>query len=114
MVIYTKINIKNKNIDWRYKMPESKRWIDFNEENIKQLPNAYGVYQLADENKDVIYIGEGKLIHNILSHLSNDDEPESVSYFRFRENDSQKSSKIRQNILLKEYREKYGESPKLN
>ena len=93
-------------------MPASKRWIDFNEENIKQLPNTYGVYQLADENKEVIYIGEGKLIHNLLSHLSV--ETESISYFRFRENDSKKSSKIRQNILLKEYKEKNGKLPKLN
>lgn len=93
-------------------MPASKRWIDFNEENIKQLPNAYGVYQLADENKEVVYIGEGKLIHNVLAHLSG--EKGSISYFRFRENNSKKSSKIRQNILLKEFKEKNGEMPKLN
>jgi excinuclease UvrABC nuclease subunit len=96
-------------------MPASKRWIDFNEENIKQLPNAYGVYQLADENKEVVYIGEGKLIHNVLAHLSDKaDETGSISYFRFRENNSKKSSKIRQNILLKEFKEKNGEMPKLN
>ncbi len=96
-------------------MPASKRWIDFNEENIKGLPNAYGVYQLADENKEVVYIGEGKLIHNLLTHLSDkSDETEDISYFRFRENDSKKSSKIRQNILLKEYKEKHGDTPKLN
>jgi excinuclease UvrABC nuclease subunit len=93
-------------------MPASKRWIDFNEENIKQLPNAYGVYQLADENKEIVYIGEGKLIHNLLAYLS--DETEDISYFRFRENDSKKSSKIRQSILLKEYKEKNGDVPKLN
>ncbi len=110
--IHQKTKIKNKDIDWRYGMPASKRWIDFNEENIKQLPNAYGVYQLADKNKEVIYIGEGKLIHNLLTHLS--DKTESISYFRFRENDSKKSSKIRQTILLKEFKEKNGEMPKLN
>ncbi len=93
-------------------MPASKRWIDFNEENIKQLPNAYGVYQLADENKEIVYIGQGKLVNTLLSHLS--DETEEISYFRFRENDSKKSSKLRQNILLKEYREKNGNTPKLN
>ena len=93
-------------------MPASKRWIDFNEENIKQLPNTYGVYQLADKDKEVIYIGEGKLIHNLLAHLS--DETEDITYFRFRENDSKKSSKMRQGILLKEYKEKNGNIPKLN
>ena len=96
-------------------MPASKRWIDFNEENIKQLPNTYGVYQLADKDKEIVYIGEGKLIHNLLAHLSDkSDEPEKITYFRFRENDSKKSSKIRQSILLKEYKEKYGNVPKLN
>ena len=96
-------------------MPASKRWIDFNEENIKQLPNAYGVYQLADENKEIVYIGEGKLIHNLLAYLSDkSDDTEDISYFRFRENDSKKSSKIRQSILLKEYKEKNGDVPKLN
>ncbi|MGZ7048986.1 MAG: DUF7508 domain-containing protein [Methanobacterium sp.] len=96
-------------------MPESKRWIDFNEENIKQLPNSYGVYQLADGNKDIIYIGDGKLIHNLLVHLSDKFyEIDSISYFRFRENDSKKSSKIRQGILLKKYKDKHGKAPKLN
>ena len=96
-------------------MPASKRWIDFNEENIEQLPNTYGVYQLADKDKEIIYIGEGKLIHNLLAHLSSkSNETEDVTYFRFRENNSKKSSKMRQGILLKEYKEKNGTVPKLN
>ena len=95
-------------------MPASKRWIDFNEENIKQLPNTYGVYQLADKDKEIIYIGEGKLIHNLLAHLSSESDETEIIYFRFRENDSKKSSKIRQGILLKEYKEKHGNVPKFN
>lgn len=93
-------------------MPASKRWIDFNEENVKALPNAYGVYQFADENKDIIYIGEGKLKHNVSAYLI--DESANITYFRFRENDSKRSSKQRQSILLKEYRQKNGKIPKLN
>jgi hypothetical protein len=96
-------------------MPAAKRWMDFNEENVKQLPNAYGVYQLANDKKEVIYIGEGKLKHNILAHLLDESNVTvSTVYFRYRENDSKKSSKQRQNILLKEYKEKHGEIPKFN
>ncbi|MGB9938000.1 MAG: DUF7508 domain-containing protein [Methanobacterium sp.] len=94
-------------------MPVSKRWIDFNEENIKKLPNSYGVYQFADDNKKVVYIGEGKLKHNISVQL-NKLESKNVAYFRYRENDCKKSSKIRQGILLKEYREKNGNVPEFN
>ena len=96
-------------------MPAAKRWIDFNEENIKQLPNAYGVYQLADNKKEIIYIGEGKLKHNLLIHLlDNSNGITSTVYFRYRENDSKRSSKQRQNILLREYREKHGKMPEFN
>lgn len=95
-------------------MPAAKRWMDFNEENIKQLPNAYGVYQLADDKKEIVYIGEGKLKHNISVHLLDKDAAESIVYFRYRENDSKKSSKQRKDILLKEYKEKHGVMPKFN
>ncbi|MGB9978497.1 DUF7508 domain-containing protein [Methanobacterium sp.] len=95
-------------------MPAAKRWMDFNEDNLKQLPNSYGVYQLANDKKEIIYIGDGKLKHNISMHSSDKDAVESIVYFRYRENDSKKSSKQRKNILLKEYREKNGKMPEFN
>lgn len=95
-------------------MPASKRWIDFNEENVKQIPNAYGVYQFADENKEILYIGEGKLKHNISIYLEESNTKTNIAYFRYRENDSKKSSKQRQSIVLKDYREKHGKLPEFN
>ena len=95
-------------------MPAAKRWMDFNEENVKQLPNSYGVFQFANDKKEIVYIGEGKLKHNISLHFSDEDTAESIVYFRYRENDSKKSSKQRKNILLKEYREKNGKMPEFN
>lgn len=95
-------------------MPASKRWIDFNEENVKQIPNAYGVYQFADENKEILYIGEGKLKHNISIYLEESNTKTNITYFRYRENDSKRSSKQRQSIVLKDYREKHGKLPEFN
>ena len=95
-------------------MPAAKRWMDFNEDNIKQLPNLYGVYQFANDKKEIIYINDGKLKHNISAYFSDKDAVESIVYFRYRENDSKKSSKQRKNILLKEYKEKNGKMPELN
>jgi excinuclease UvrABC nuclease subunit len=95
-------------------MPAAKRWMDFNEDNIKQLPNLYGVYQFANDKKEIIYIGDGKLKHNISSYFSDKDASESIVYFRYRENDSKKSSKQRKNILLKDYKEKNGKIPEFN
>lgn len=95
-------------------MPASKRWIDFNEENVKQVPNAYGVYQFADENKEIVYIGEGKLKHNISAYLEESNTKKNIVYFRYRENDSKRSSKQRQNIILKDYKEKHGKLPEFN
>lgn len=95
-------------------MPAAKRWMDFNEDNIKQLPNSYGVYQFANDKKEIVYIGEGKLKHNISVQFSDKDAAESIVYFRYRENDCKRSSKQRKNILLKEYREKNGKMPEFN
>jgi excinuclease UvrABC nuclease subunit len=95
-------------------MPASKRWIDFNEENVKQIPNAYGVYQFADENKEILYIGEGKLKHNISIYLEESNTKTNITYFRYRENDIKRSSKQRQSIVLKDYREKHGKLPEFN
>lgn len=95
-------------------MPAAKRWIDFNEENVKQLPNSYGVYQFANDKKEIVYIGDGKLKHHISLHFSDKEATENIVYFRYRENDSKKSSKLRKNILLKEYREKNGKMPEFN
>jgi len=96
-------------------MPVAKRWIDFNEENVKEVQNTYGVYQLADDNKEVIYIGEGKLRHSLMVQFNHESEKTaSTAYFRYRENDSKKSSKQRKNILVKEFIDKHGKPPKFN
>jgi len=96
-------------------MPVSKRWIDFKEENLKEILNTYGVYQLADADKEIIYIGEGKLRHNLLVQFNDKSEKTaSTAYFRYRENDSKKSSKQRKNILIKEFIDKHGKPPKFN
>ena len=39
-------------------MPILKRWSSFRKENvIKEVPNFYGVYEVADGAKEVLYIG---------------------------------------------------------
>lgn len=96
-------------------MPVSKRWIDFNEENLKELLNKDGVYQLANVKKEVIYIGEGKLKHNLMAQFRDSSKiTADTMYFRYRENDSKKSSKQRRSILLKEFIYKHGKPPKFN
>lgn len=96
-------------------MPVSKRWIDFNEENLKELLNKNGVYQLANHKKEIIYIGQGKLKHNLMVQFNEDSEKTEITvYFRYRENDTKKSSKQRQNLLLKEFIYKHGKPPKFN
>ena len=52
-------------------MPILKRWSSFRKENvIKEVPNFYGVYEVADGAKEVLYIGEGKVRDRLLAHFS--------------------------------------------
>ena len=96
-------------------MPINKKWSVYNKEKVKTVPDVCGVYELADSNGNVLYIGEGRLRERLFSHFSNAPEPTpGVSLFRCEKTGSKRRCVERQNALLAEYRRKYGRLPKYN
>lgn len=49
-------------------MPIAKKWSNFKKENVKEVPDVYGVYELANEAKSTVYIGEGNS-GNVCLHI---------------------------------------------
>jgi len=98
------------NCDYRLMFRESPHppheWVEFTEENVEQVPDEPGVYQLLDEDKKVIAI---KGMANIKEGLKEALETvEKAKYFIY-ELDGMYSK--RESELLQQYLQKYGELP---
>ena len=92
-----------------------KKWIRFNKENVKKVPDVYGAYEIANAAKGTIYIGSGKLRSRLLAHFPRASDPiVGASYFRYEKTGSSKRAKQREKTLLMEYYMKHGRLPKFN
>jgi len=89
--------------------PKEELWAEFNEENVKQIPEIEGVYQLLDEEKNIIYIkGAMNLQRELIEQL---ELRESARYFIY---DEEPMYTKRESELLQQYMAKYGEMPEGN
>ncbi len=96
-------------------MAIAKRWSIFRKERVKEIYNVYGVYELANGSKDVIYIGEGKLKDRLLAHVTDGSDPiPGASYFRYETTNGKDRAVQRQNALLAEYVREHGHLPRFN
>jgi formate dehydrogenase beta subunit len=78
----------------------------FNEENINQVPEDEGVFQLYDDEKKVISIkGTGTLRQSLLEAL---EDYENASWFDFEED---KMYSQRESELIQQYLQEHGEMP---
>jgi len=68
-------------------VPLKKPWAEYNEENVAQVPEVNGAYELADENSEVVYIkGADNLRQDLAQHLDSDEECLAVArFFRYEE-----------------------------
>jgi len=82
------------------------KWLPFNEENIKQVPETEGVYQLLDEAHNVLVI---KGTANLLNDLQNElEESDKAAWFEFEED---KMYSKRESELIQKYLQEHGEMP---
>ena len=96
-------------------MPIGKRWSKYTKDNVGGVSNIYGTYELADGDKNVVYIGEGKLYDRLMAHFATGSDPiPAVSHFRYEATRSKQRAKQRQNALLFEFKRKYGKLPRYN
>lgn len=96
-------------------MSIAKRWSRFTWNRLDEVPNVFGVYELADDNDYIIYIGSGKL-RDRLAHWksSNDSCKLQARKFRFEELYSDERCRQRERALLREYEREHGKLPRCN
>ena len=82
------------------------KWVAFNEENVSEVPDAEGVYQLLDDEHNVLSIkGAANLRESLLEELG---ENEKAAWFEFEED---KMYSKRESELIQQYLQAYGEMP---
>ena len=76
-------------------------------------PDELGVYELADESKNTVYYGSGKIKSRLLDHLNKRECP-MARYYRFELFSTEEKCRAREKELLDEYKRKYGKLPMYN
>jgi NADPH-dependent glutamate synthase beta subunit-like oxidoreductase/formate hydrogenlyase subunit 6/NADH:ubiquinone oxidoreductase subunit I len=85
------------------------KWIPLKQENLGILPEREGVFQLLDENKEVVYIkGTENMKRDLEEQLQISDD---VKYFIWEE---AKMYTMRESELLQQFTKRFGRMPKKN
>lgn len=89
--------------------PKKRLWVEFNPENVGAVPEAEGVYQLLDEQENVIYIkGAMNLRRELEEQLEVHGE---ARYFMY---EVEPMYTKRESELLQRYLQEHGRMPELN
>ena len=86
-------------------------WIKFTKENRKLVPNYLGVYQLANINKELIYIGQGKMHDRLEFHSKH---KAGIAYFRYVQMPSTVRCRQNEKALIRAFVKKHGIKPLYN
>ena len=89
--------------------PKEELWLEFTAENISQVPEVEGVYQLLDEGKNIIYIKGAMNVHRELGDQL--EVSENARYFMYNE---EPMYTRRESELLQQYMAQHGEMPEGN
>ena len=94
-------------------MPIIKRWSMFYLENVRELENKPGVYELANRDGRIINTGgsDRSVRNRLLSHLRTDKYPTAV-YFRCKYARFFESGIHMEAIHSEKFRKKYGRRPR--
>ena len=88
-------------------MPIRKKWSPFNKDTISRLPNDLAVYEIADCNGKIQYIGEGQLRNRLNSHFLRGSDPiPRGCKIRFEKTGSKRSAEQRERALLGSFAKK--------
>ena len=94
-------------------MSIQKRWSEL--KDLKELPDSFGVYEIADPWRRTLYIGSGRIEERIKRHKRDKDQCfRKGKYLRFEKIGSESKCRARKRRLLREYEAKHGTLPKYN
>ena len=89
--------------------PKEELWVEFTTENVSQVPEVEGVYQLLDKEKNVIYIKGAINLHRELEEQL--EVYEKARYFMYKEEPMYTK---RESELLQQYMAQQGQMPEGN
>lgn len=96
-------------------MPISKRFSSYTKENVNLETDNFGVYELANENNEVIYIGEGQVKTRLMAHFPTGQHPiKGATKYRVEYTGSKLRCEQRERALLKEFEKANGRLPRWN
>ena len=82
------------------------KWLTFNEETVNQVPTSEGVFQLFDDDNNILVIcGTANIRELLLEELNKN---ENATRFEYEEN---KMYSQRESELIQQYLQQYGEMP---
>lgn len=97
------------------KLPLPRKWSKFSFENLAQVDNVYGIYELGNRLKKIIYIGRGLLLDRLFSHLIGSYRcTANASFFRMQKTGGSLRAEQRERSQLNAYHRKHGRLPKCN
>src|SRR2546428_6176613 len=96
-------------------MPLFKKWSAFNKLNVSAETDAYGIYELADRDGNVVYIGQGRISSRLNSHVLNGRHPvPGVSYYRIEVIGSKERAEQRERSEIRAHKRSHGYCPAYN
>jgi len=96
-------------------MPLFLKWSDYTKVNVSTEPDSFGVYELANNVGNVLYIGEGRLRQRLLSHFITGKSPiPGVSKYRAEITGVKERAQQRERSEIRAFQRKHGDCPKFN
>ena len=89
------------------------KWWIYRKGLVKYDPDKLGVYELADESKNTVYYGSGKIKTRLLDHINKKECPLARNY-RYELFNTEKECREREEELLEEYKRIHGKLPTYN
>jgi len=89
--------------------PKEELWVEFTAENVSQVPEVEGVYQLLDEEKNIIYVKGAMNLHRELEEQL--EVQEKARHFMYEE---EPMFTKRESELLQQYIAQHGQMPEGN
>jgi predicted GIY-YIG superfamily endonuclease len=89
------------------------KWWTYVSEVVTYDRDNPGVYELADDTKNTLYYGSGKLKTRLQDHLNKKECP-LAKYYRFEYLSTEAQCKVREEELLTEYQKTHGRLPMYN
>ena len=89
------------------------QWWPYNDGMVTSDRDELGIYELADENKNTVYYGSGKLKTRLQEHLSKKECP-MARFYRIDYYSSETEPRTQEQRLLEEYKRVHGKLPMYN